>query len=547
MISSQEFNPFNILPRELMLHILLHTFTTEGKESLEVILDYKKANKDFSALLSDESNFKFIMDSMPAEFNIGLYPTLKRRMTVTDEGRYRAGLALLFLKYLYENIKPFPDDEFIINRFDDYYLSLEYLQEYFTMGPMPMYVGGFVAFYIAKRLMMINPLDKNLREKGAKVYNISVKCIARAHELEHSLAQIFYADMNSQLQRADIDLNGHLKADMPIIPEVTLEHLVSLLSEQRKVNLSFLNDEIRTLLLVTWQKLIIEDYAKSCELFYHTYQYEQLVKITEYFYTCYEINHFHRHVLAYNPLFVHVDCKENILYLLQTFSTEDLVAFHQGFRVYQPHPDSVLLSTMLRMKKDELKEFRLIVNEILALPKTASSGWKVCFLDAYRNAVDNGTLKVVSSRQMKAILKYLILVDHASKIDSILDRGSEIMNFILHCNNDGVHDIALAVFEQLLTFNRMQIPGQLDHQEIILRVIYQDAIHLSTTCIQAAKDLDRMATIIIDTYTTMIAPQVPTGADFKVYDYMYYNRPKFRELLEAIHTKFIESGYMKAA
>ena len=32
MISSQEFNPFNILPRELMLHIFLHTFTTDGKE-----------------------------------------------------------------------------------------------------------------------------------------------------------------------------------------------------------------------------------------------------------------------------------------------------------------------------------------------------------------------------------------------------------------------------------------------------------------------------------------------------------------------------------
>ncbi len=174
MISSQEFNPFNILPRELMLHILLHTFTTEGKKSLEVILNYKKANKEFRTLLSDESNFKYIMDSMPTEFNISIYPTLRKRMTVTEEGRYRAGLALLFLKYLYEKIKPFPDDEFILEQFDDYYASLEYLQEFFTQGPMPMYIGGYVAFYIAKRLMTINPLDKELRSKGAKVYNIAV-------------------------------------------------------------------------------------------------------------------------------------------------------------------------------------------------------------------------------------------------------------------------------------------------------------------------------------------------------------------------------------
>jgi hypothetical protein len=135
MISSHEFNPFNILPRELMLHILLHTFTTDGKESLEVILNYKKANKEFRSLLSDEGNFKYIMDSMPTEFNIAILPSLRTRMTVTEEGRYRAGLALLFLKYLYEQIKPFPDDEFLLQRFDDYYLSLAYLQEFFIQCP----------------------------------------------------------------------------------------------------------------------------------------------------------------------------------------------------------------------------------------------------------------------------------------------------------------------------------------------------------------------------------------------------------------------------
>lgn len=132
MITSTEFNPFNILPRELMLHILLHTFTSNGKESLEGVLDYKKANKDFSALVADEANFKYIMDSMPTEFNIALYPSLRKRRIIVTEDRYRAGLALLFLKYLYEHIKPFPDDEFLLQRYDDYYTSLQYLETYFS-------------------------------------------------------------------------------------------------------------------------------------------------------------------------------------------------------------------------------------------------------------------------------------------------------------------------------------------------------------------------------------------------------------------------------
>ena len=119
---------------------------------------------------------------------------------------------------------------------------------------------------------------------------------------------------------------------------------------------------------------------------------------------------------------------------------------------------------------------------------------------------------------MKAVLKYFILVAHASKIDTILERDAEILDYIFNCNNDKTHDIALAVIEQLMTFNRMHHLGQLDQQEMILRVIYQDAIHLSTASIKASKDLDRMATIIDDTYAAMIAPNVPIEADFKVYD-----------------------------
>jgi hypothetical protein len=547
MLTSTEFNPFNILPRELMLHILLHTFTSDGKESLEGVLDYKKANKDFSAQLSDEGNFKYIMDSMPTEFNIGLLPTLRRRKVIEEEGRYRAGLALLFLKYLYEQLKPFPNDEFILQNYDDYYTSLQYLEEYFIDFPMPMYIGSMVAFYIAKRLMTINPLDKDLRKKGANVYKIALHCAVRAHELEHPLAQIFHSDMASQLQRADIDINNYIKEGLPETPVVTLDYLVSMLSAKNKINVSFFSDEIQTLLLVTWQKLIIENYANACELFYQAFQHEKLPDITEYYYNCYEINHFHRHILACNPLFSHVEHIENILYLIQVFSVEALIDLHQGFRVHHPHPDSVLLSTMLSMKKDELKEFRLLVNDILALPQKGSPGWRVCFLDAYRNAVDDGSLKTVSPKQMKIVLKYIILVDQATKIDTILERDAGIIDAVFHCNNDKLHQIALTVAEQLQAFNRMNHLGQLDQQEILLRAIYQDAIHLSTVNIKGPIDLNRMATIIVDTYAAMIAPNVPTQPDFKVYDYMFSNRPKFRELLQAVHAKFIDAGYMKAA
>lgn len=412
---------------------------------------------------------------------------------------------------------------------------------------MPMYIGSYVAFYIAKRLMTINPLDKDLRKKGANVYKIAVHCAVNAHELEHPLAQIFHSDMVSQLQRADIDINNYIKEELPETPVVSLDYLVSMLSPKQKINVSFFSEEVQTLLLVTWQKLIIENYTTACELFYQSFQYEKLANITEYFYNCYEANHFHRHILAHNPLFVHIENIGNILYLLQVFPVEALVALHQGFRVSHPHPDSVLLSTMLAMKKDELKEFRLLVNEILELPQKGSSGWRICFHDAYRNAVDDGTLKTVSSKQMKAVLKYIILVNHASKIDNILERDAEILDAIFHCNNDKIHDIALAVIEQLQTFNRMHYLGQLDQQEMILRLIYQDAIHLSTATIKGPIDLNRMATIIVDTYAAMIAPNVPNQPDFKVYDYMFSNRPKFRELLQAVHAKFIDSGYMKAA
>ncbi|MDQ2994420.1 MAG: hypothetical protein M3R00_05680, partial [Pseudomonadota bacterium] len=420
MIGSEGFNPFSILPRELMLHILLQTYGKENAVSLESLFDYEAVNTDFRSILADEENLKYILDSMPREFNIDLITSLRQRKIVTDEGRYRAGLALLFLKYLYGHIKPFPDDEFIQNQFDDYFMSLAFIETNYTDYPMPMYVCGYVAFYIAKRLMTLNPLDKELQQKGAKIYMIAVHCLVRAHELEHPLARIFHGDMDLQMQRVDIDMNDFINEPLPVIPAASLAELLTVLAKDLTINLKIYSDEMQTLLLVTWQKLILENYRNASELFAFTLHNEKLINITEYFYNCYQVNHFHRHILAFNPLFLHVEQKEKILYLLQSFTVDALVNLHQGFQVYHPRPDSVLLSALLMMSMNELKDFRTIVSDSLALPQTGMPGWKICFLDAYRNAIDDGALKSVSSKQMRMALKYFTLVNRSRKINAVL-------------------------------------------------------------------------------------------------------------------------------
>ncbi len=540
MIRSQEFNPFNILPRQLMLLIMLQTFAEEGHGSLEVILDYQKAHPDFSAILSDESNFKYILDSMPTEFNIGLITTLRLRKITTEEGRYRAGLALLFLKYLYERVKPIPDDDFLVNRYDDYYSSLKYLQEYFVDYPMPMYLAGIVAFYISKRLMTLNPLDKKLRENGTEIYKIATQCIIRADALEHPLAKIFYVDMASQLQRVDIRTEDIINGDFPSMPKIDLTYLISVLGENLPIDISTFSDETQTLLFVTWSKLIIENYSNACELFSFASQHNKLIQITDYFYRCYQVNHFHRHILAFNPLFVHIEKKENLLYLLEKFSVDSLVNLHQSFRVNNPHSDSILLSTLLTMKKEELCDFRALVSDILSFPQKETSGWRICFHEAYRNAIDEGALKTVSARQMKMILHYFILGNESDYIDSIIDRDARIPDCVFHCRNDQVHDIALAVIKQIVDFTRSQFFTQLYQKELILKVIYQDCIFLSTLKITEHSEFTKIASIIVDTYVEMIAPRLPPQEDLKVYDFIFNNQALFRELKDAIHQKLKE-------
>jgi len=545
MVSEKEFNPFDILPRALMMQILLHTFSNDDINTLEIFLDYDKVSSELRTILGDETNFQYILDSLPKEFNVGLHLSLKKRITTTEEGRYRAGSALLFLKNLYSKIKPFPNDEYIKIHYDNYFASLKYIEDHLNNAPLPMYVTGYVAFYIAKRLYLTNPLDKEIHVKAFNLYLLSVHCIAQAHELQHPLARIFYSDMELQLQRNKIAFIDDNSGDADETPQIEFDELLSLLVEDIPFNVKMFSDETQTLLLVTWLKLITEDYYKARALFNFAYRNEKLLQLTEYYYSCYQINHFHRHILAYNPLFFHAKQQENILYLLQVYDVDTLVALHQGFRVYHPRPDSILLSTMLRMKKDDLKDFGSVIAEFLSLPQKGTPVWKICFHDAYRDAIDNGTIKRATTLQMKMVLRYLILVHHTRRLDEIIDRDAEILNSILYCKIDQLHKIALATIRQLMSFNVLNPLGQITHQEIILKLIYEDESHLSLLKISAPQDYDRIATIIIDNYAATIAKELANEADIGAFDYMYINQSQFRDLKQQIHTKFFDSRYLE--
>jgi len=541
------FKPFNILTRNLMMQILLETFKEDASSTLEIFLDYHKVSKRLSGILANQENFQHIIDSMPTEFNMDIYPSLKKRITTTNEGRYRAGAALLFLKHIYAHLKPFPDDQFITEHYDEYLSSLKYLQDTFKDSPMTMYIAGFVSFYIAKRLWIINPLDKKTIKRAQVIYIMSTHFIAQAYELEHPLAQIFYSDMQLQLERHNIIVADQIKEKLPETPIINFSNLLDILIENVPINIKMFDEETQTLLLVTWQKLIIEHYYTARTLFNFTYRNEKLLQITEYFYGCYQKNHFHRHILAFNPFFVNIEQKDNILYLLQAFNVDALITMFQGFRVTHPKPDSILLSTMLEMNMTDLKDFRTLASDFLALPQQGTPAWKVNFHDAYRDAFDDGSLKHASAQQMKMTLKYFSLVERARKLPEILDRDAEILNCVFHCNSEIIHNIALAVIDQLLSFNILHPLGQLHQQELILKLIYRDATYLSMIKIRAPHDFDRIATIINDTYAEKIAPELTGQSDLKVYDYLYNNRTKLHELIQLIHEKFTESGYLKAA
>lgn len=189
------------------------------------------------------------------------------------------------------------------------------------------------------------------------------------------------------------------------------------------------------------------------------------------------------------------------------------------------------------MNKSELNEFRLLISDILTLPQKENSGWRFCFHEAYRNAIDEGTLKTVSPRQMKMVLHYFILVNHYDQIESILERDASIPNCVFHCRSNQVHDIALAVFKQIIDFTRSHSFTQLYQKEMILKVIYQDCIFLSTLKLTEQSEFTKIASILVDTFAQMIIPQLPDQEDLKVYDYIFNNKALFREFTEVIHQK----------
>lgn len=541
MSNIKEFNPFDILPRALMMQMLLQTFSRDTIRTLEIFLDYHKVSQELRNIIGDETNFQFILDSMPKEFNVSLHLSLRKRITTTQEGRYRAGSALLFLKYLYNKIKPFPNDEFIKNQFTDYFTSLEHIEKQLSDAPLPMYIAGYVTFYIAKRLYLTNPLNEEFQDNAFSLYLISLNCTARAHELLHPLARIFYADMELQLQRHNIKFLEEENGISDEPPKIEFTELLNLLAdEDLPFNVNLFNDETQTLILVTWLKLMIEDYQKTRDLFNFTYRNEKLLAITEYYYTCYQINHFHRHILAFNPLFYDAKYHDNILYLLQVYDVDTLVTIHQCFRVYHPKPDSILLSTMLRMNSNDLKDFCAVINEFLELPQKGTHIWKISFQDAYRDALDDGTLKRASTKQMIMALKYLVLLHHARRLDDIIERDAEILDAILHCKQDLLHEIALATINQLSSFKLINPLGQIAHQEIILKLIYQDEYYLSLLNVDSSQDLNHIASIIIDSYATTIAPALTDTSSIKIFEYMYENLSKFRDLKTSIHNKLTE-------
>ncbi|MDQ2994419.1 MAG: hypothetical protein M3R00_05675, partial [Pseudomonadota bacterium] len=118
---------------------------------------------------------------------------------------------------------------------------------------------------------------------------------------------------------------------------------------------------------------------------------------------------------------------------------------------------------------------------------------------------------------------------------------------VFHCKNDKLHDIALMVTRQLLDINVLHPLGQLHQQEIIIKLIYLDEINIVATKIDSPNDLNRLANIIIDTYTLVVGSELLSESDMKVNGFMVSNRVKFRELLQIIHARFVESGYLKAA
>lgn len=546
MANSEDFNPFSILPKSLMLRVLHHTFEKDAIGDFKNFMDYDAVNGNFRKILGHEKNLKYILDSMPTELNIQLITSLKKRKIINPPGRYRAGVALLFLKYLYQHVKPFPDDEFLENQFDYYFDALLHVQKFFHDYPMVVYVNAYVAFYMAKRLLLVSAGNQSMREHGFKLFKVAAECIVRAHELDHPLAQLFHNDMMLQMSRQNLNMKELLKGEIPKEPKISVKDVVNILAKKNKVNLDLIDEENQSMIVVTWQKLILENTERARDLFNFAVDYDLLESLTHYFYECFVVNHFHRHVLAYNPVFV-VKNNKNLLKMFKYWKVNALVGMHQGFRVFYPSPNSLLLCTLLKTDEEGLDDLKPLVDHFLTLPQKGTRGWRVCFIDAYRDAVDDGSLKNVSEGQMRVVLKYFELVNQAGMIHSIMEREAYILGSVFHCNNDMVHEIAIAVIMQLTRYSSFDPLGHLDHQEILLSTLYQDRETLNQVQIRTAQDFERVATSIIQSYKKHISDSMQNQAEIIVPEFLRGNKEKLSIVRKDFHQKFVDLGLMKAA
>ena len=77
MAQTDDFNPFTILPKSLMLRVLFHTFKDDAKADFKDFMNYDVVSKQLRDIISAKENISYITDSLPTEFNINLGYELK--------------------------------------------------------------------------------------------------------------------------------------------------------------------------------------------------------------------------------------------------------------------------------------------------------------------------------------------------------------------------------------------------------------------------------------------------------------------------------------
>lgn len=544
MANLGDFNPFRILPENLMLKVLLYTFEKDAKSGFEHFMDYDAVNKKLRESISNEDNWDFIVNSTPPEFNVELIASLKNNKIKTKEGRYQVGICLLLLKFIYGRVKPYPDDDYLLNEYDHYFNALTHINTHFKEYPGVLYAASYVSFALAKRFLTMRRNKEEMRSRGGILYLLALDCAILSNNLDHPLAKLFLDDMNIQLARQNINVKKYVKGTVPKLPAVKIDEALQVLSPKKKLDFSGFSDEDHEMIIVIWQKLMIENLYRARDLFKFAVNYDMVRPLTEYFYHCFSKNHFHRHVLAYNPMFVLSDRKENILYLLRQYSVKDLITLHQAFKVYYPKPDSVLLSTLLKVSVSELSSMSELINHVLTLPNCGTRGWQINFLDAYRDAIDDGSLKEVSAAQMKMVLYYFKLVDRAGELAIIVDRDAYLLGKIMHRQDDKIHNGAIAVVKQLMRLSSFDPLGTLNQQEILLTCLYTHSDILYELNISEENDYDRVASVIIEAYNKFVATPANEANSAQVFvaEFLKRNDEKIKELKLVLNDEFKSLG-----